>query len=40
VKSPMPMSATPLCTSDTIPVHDPLAYFKPNESLSWNAVLL
>ena len=40
VKSPMPTSATPLLTSDTVPVHDPLPDLEPYESVSWTTVLL
>jgi hypothetical protein len=40
VKSPIPMSATPLVTKDTIPVHDPLADLEPYETVSWTTVLL
>jgi len=40
VKSAIPMSATPLYTSATIPFHDPLPDFEPYESVSWNTVLL
>jgi hypothetical protein len=40
VTSPIPMSATPLLTSDTIPFHDPLADLEPYKSVSWTTVLL
>jgi len=39
VKCSIPMSATPLYTSDTIPFHDPFPDFDPNESVPWNTVL-
>jgi hypothetical protein len=40
VKSPIPISATPLLTKDSIPVHDPLADLEPYETVSWTTVLL
>jgi len=40
VISPIPMSANPLLTSDTIPFHDPLADLEPYISVSWTTVLL
>jgi len=40
VKSPIPISATPLLTSDTIPFHEPLADLEPYETVSWTTVLL
>ena len=40
VKSPIPMSATPLLTSAIIPFHDPSTDLEPNESVSWSTVLL
>ena len=40
VKSPIPMSATPLCTSDTIPFHDPFPDLEPCEAVSRTTVLL
>jgi len=40
VNTPIPISATPMCTSDTIPFHDPLLDLEPYESVSWTTVLL
>jgi hypothetical protein len=40
VKSPIPISATPLLTSPTIPVHDPFRDFEPYDSISLMTVLL
>jgi len=39
VKTPIPMSATPLCTSETIPFYEPFPDFEPYESVSWSTVL-
>ena len=40
VKSPIPMSATPLLTSAIIPFHDPLSDLEPYKSVPWTTVLL
>ena len=40
VKSPIPTSAIPLITSDTIPFHDPLPDLEPYASVMWTTVLL
>ena len=40
VKSSIPISATPLYTSDTIPFHDSFPDLEPYESVPWNTVLL
>jgi hypothetical protein len=40
VKTPIPMSATPLYTSDTIPFHEPLADIVTYESVTKITVLL
>jgi hypothetical protein len=40
VNSPIPMSANPLLTIDTIPFHEPLADLEPYESVSKTTVLL